>query len=470
MRTPHTRYGKFGGGVRYLRSILFPLLACFTVGLTCLAQEATPTPTPGSLDPSYGVNGFATTVISPSNWAVDVAVQGDGKAVVAVHGANPSGSGSDFYAARFDAAGYLDPGFGSGGVVRLQFTSAADAEHVEAVAVQPDGKILLAGYAYVKGSSYGFAVARLNQDGSLDTSFGSGGKVLFSVAQNTVLRGMALQLGDPLSAADDRVVLAGFSTSSGNDCALARLTSAGKLDATFGSGGKVIIQNGKSGSDGGCGPLAFQRVNGQERIVVAGARPGSTQGPRDFLIMRLTPAGALDASFGTGGKVFTDFGGTLDGANAVAVVGDGIIAGGRATSNTINNSTSKFVFAKYALNGQLDPSFGVGGKVTAEIPNSAIFGGMVIQPDGKIVAGGPLNTDASGTPRDFALVRYNADGSPDITFGPAGDGRVVTDYMWVDFGPYGLALQADGKILAAGGAYPTTPGPSVYVVLMRHVP
>jgi len=428
-----------------------------TVSETCAANPALP----GCLDASFGGAGLVATTVSPGNWAVGVVVQPDGKSVVAVRGTNPSGTGSDFYAARYDAAGYLDPSFGGAGAVRLQFTSCADAEHVRAIALLPDGKILLAGYAYIKSSTYGFAVARLNADGSLDTSFGTGGRAFFGFTQSTILQAMALQ-------SDGRIVLAG--NAGDNDFSVARLTAGGQLDGTFGSGGKVVVQTAKSGSGGQATAVAVQRVNSEERIVVGGTSPASGSLSRDFAVIRFTPAGALDASFGSGGKVFTDFSGYADRANAVIIAGEGIILGGVAGADS-TNTVNHFGLVKYRLNGQLDTTFGVGGKVTTDIPYSAnlsVFA-MAVQADGKIIAGGESRYTTTG-PGDFILARYHPNGSPDVTFGPTGNGQVVTDYALVDRGPNGIVLQADGKILVAGAFCLTNPGSFEYVGLVRYMP
>ena len=415
---------------------------------------------PGSLDTCYGSNGIVTTSISPGNWAVGVVAQPDGKAVVAITGANPSGSGYDFYAARYDVAGNLDPTFGGTGVVRFQFTSCADAEHPAAIALQGDGKIVIAGSAYIKSSTYGFAVARLNPDGSLDSSFGNGGRVFFGFSQSTLLHAIALQ-------SDGKIVLVGNSwggSGSGTDFSVARLTTSGNLDSTFGSGGKVVVQTAKSGS-GGCNGVAIQQINGEDRIVAVGSA-ATHNNLADFAIMRFTPTGALDASFGSGGKVFTDING-WDKASAVVVIGDSIMVGG-LNSRDGTFPAFDFALAKYRVNGQLDTTFGNGGKVSTDFGQMDLIHAMALQGDGEIVAFGQMQYYPSSA-MNFAIARYNSDGGLDSTFGLSGDGKVSTNYVYENH-PNGLALQPDGRILAVGGFSIANAGSYEYVALVRYMP
>jgi uncharacterized delta-60 repeat protein len=426
-----------------------------------LMNYATCSPTsllPGSLDSCYGINGVVTTAINPdANWAVGVKVQNDGKSVVAVTARNPSGTGTSFYAARYEESGALDATFGTSGVVRVEFTSCDDSESVTSLAIQNDGKILLAGSAHITPNTYGFAVARLNPNGSFDNTFGNGGRVFFAFSQSsTSLQAMAVQ-------SDGKIVLAGQADA---DFCVARLTSTGSLDSTFGSGGKVTAQTAKSGS-GTVRAVAIQKINNEERIVVAGSRPASANTSRDFAVMRFTAAGVLDSSFGSGGKVFTNFYGYTDSLSDIVITGDSIIVGGKVSPTSA--TASQFGLVKYKLNGQLDITFGEGGKVVTNIyGGSNLLETLIIQGDGKIIAGGTV-TYGSAVPHDVALARYNPNGSPDTTFGFSGTGLVVLHYT-VDQIFEALALQADGKILGAGGVTFTTSGHMENIALFRFMP
>ncbi len=341
--------------------------------------------------------------------------------------------------------------------MRIQFTSCADAEHIAALALQSDGKILLAGSAYIKSNTYGFAVARLNADGSLDSSFGNGGRVFFGFSSSALLRDLVLQ-------SDGRIVLVGSQSS---DFAVARINANGTLDNTFGTGGKVVVQTVKStDSVGGANAVTLQSINNEERIVVGGGRPSTSKLSRDFALMRFTPSGALDSSFGSGGKVFTDFYGYMDRVDGLVIVGNSIVAGGMARRSTATEGAD-FGLVKYRVDGQLDSTFGIGGKVITDILGTQNYiEGMAIQPDGKIVAVGAASPDIFTG--DFALVRYNPDGSLDTSFGSGGNGVVLTDFSSRDTGTGGVALQADGRIVIAGSA--GTSSNTIYVVLLRYMP
>ena len=221
--------------------------------------------------------------------------------------------------------------------------------------------------------------------------------------------------------------------------------ASGALDATFGIGGKVTTDF-AGDSDEARGVV----LQPDGKIVAAGA--ANTEGSRDrgsggdFALARYNPNGALDATFGTGGKVTTDFNGDDDAAFGVVLQPDGkIVAAGAAKTSYRGQD---FALARYNPNGTLDATFGTGGKVTTDFngDDDAAFG-VVLQPDGKIVAAGAAKTSYRG--QDFALARYNPNGTLDATFGTGG--KVTTDFNGDD-AAFGVVLQPDGKIVAAGAA------------------
>jgi uncharacterized delta-60 repeat protein len=230
----------------------------------------------------------------------------------------------------------------------------------------------------------------------------------------------------------------------------------GDLDATFGAGGKVLTDFQAQSTDDGTA-VAIQPDG---KIVVVGV--SDANGPFEFALARYAPDGNLDPSFGSGGKVTTSFAGDPDESDqvfAVAIQSDGaIVVGGTADG-------ASFALVRYTAQGALDPSFGAGGKVTTA------FGGdfeqvsaLAIQPDGKIVAAGV--SDANGSP-DFALARYNANGSLDQSFGSGG--RVLTDFsQQSDDEAFAIAIQPDGKILAAGRSDAT--GNNLNFAVVRYMP
>lgn len=212
------------------------------------------------------------------------------------------------------------------------------------------------------------------------------------------------------------------------------------LDRTFGVDGRVSANIGDA-------DRAAVAIEPDGDIVTAGSR--GTPSGRDFALTRHDASGALDASFGPGGIAATDFGGDFDVANDVAALPDGgAVAAG--TTDAAGFTKLEFALARYRADGTLDPHFGSAGKVRTPILDASQATALLAQPDGKLVAGGSAAGGALAD-GDFALARYNADGSLDTTFG-GGDGIVTTDLGTRSDGIRALALQGDGKIVAVGSA------------------
>ncbi len=315
----------------------------------------------------------------------------------------------------------LDPGFGDAGKV----TNAA-LQEAEAVALQPDGKILIAGSA-----NGDFALARHNADGTLDTSFGSGGSVTTNLGSIDEGFDVALQ-------PDGKIVMVGRSGGpTGFDFGVVRYDADGSLDTAFGTGG-VVRTDFAGGADYAHGVV----IQADGKIVVAGH--AGLANDNDFALARYNGDGTLDASFGSGGKVTTNVAGVTDLGNAVTLQPDGkiVVVGAVDPSHTFDYH---FGLARYAVDGSLDTSFGQGGTIVGDLGSAA---GVVVQPDGKIIAAGNGLNSGPLVTFDFVLARYDADGSRDATFGD--DGRVTTDLSAdQDFGE-GVALQSDGKIVVVG--------------------
>jgi uncharacterized delta-60 repeat protein len=269
-------------------------------------------------------------------------------------------------------------------------TDFADSDdYAASVAVQPNGKIVAVGNTLTSAGA-DFALARYNRDGTLDTSFGTGGKVTTDFADSDdYAASVAVQ-------PNGTIVAAGYASSgTGNDFALARYNHDGTLDTSFGTGGKVTTDF--AGLDDRAYSVAVQ-PNGK---IVAAGFAGTGTGD-DFALAHYNRDGTLDASFGTGGKVTTDFADSDDYAASVAVQPNGKIV---AAGNTFTSAGNDFALARYNRDGALDASFGTGGIVTtgfAGAENVALS--VAIQPTGKIVAAGYSGFSSTGA--DFALARY----------------------------------------------------------------
>jgi uncharacterized delta-60 repeat protein len=379
---------------------------------------------PGSLDMSFGNGGKVITPFTnfSGDFAYAVAIQSDGKIVSA------GTSSADFALTRHNPDGSLDNSFGAGGKITTSVGSFIDASY--AVTLQPDGKIVAAGYTF--GTFEDFALVRYNTDGTLDSSFGTGGKVITAIGTSSdVASSLAIQT-------DGKIIAAGFTYSMNEDFALVRYNTDGTLDNTFGVGGKVITQI-ASGSDF----LSAIAIQSDGKIVAVGSSKNSNLTNPEFTLIRYDSDGSLDNTFGTGGIVTTVIGNSS--AHAVALQPDGriVVAGQGGTPN------NDFALARYNTNGTLDTSFGTNGIIRTTITgtSSDIAEALVIQSNGKIVAIGYTISNSSAA-NDFALARYNIDGSLDNSFGLGG--KVVTPVGNSQDTALAAAIQSDGKIMVAG--------------------
>lgn len=239
-----------------------------------------------------------------------MAVQTDGKIVVAGRGNN------NFAVVRYNSDGSPDTNFGVGGVAITDF-GANDEAH--ALTIQSDGKIVVVGTAQVSGANFSFGLVRYNSDGSIDMTFGSGGKVV------TGFTGFAAEALAGTIQNDGKIVAAGYADFlSGRDFGLARFDTGGTLDTSFGTGAEVTTDF------FGLFDMAFAiAIQSNGKIIAAGFAVNPNTTNRDFALTRYNSHGSLDTGFGVGGKITTDFGGGFDEAHAVAVQQDGqiVVAG-----------------------------------------------------------------------------------------------------------------------------------------------
>lgn len=392
----------------------------------------------GSLDNTFSGDGKQTQNVGASGHNANmVAIQNDGKIVVG--GDTWNGSNNDFVVARFNTNGSVDNTFATNGNVKTDFGSSDD--YANSLAIQSDGKILVEGYAYTYTSAdtrSAFVMARYNTNGSLDNTFDGDGKLKGVMKQGyTVYNSTVVQ-------PDGKVVAAGYAwNGSNNDFALARYNTDGSLDSTFSSDGKLTTN---FGADEYGNSVVIQSDG---KIVVAGYTISTNS---YFAVARYNTDGSLDNTFSSDGKLTTSFGSSDNFANAVAVQSDGkIIAAGY--TRTADGSNTDIAVARYNANGSLDNTFSGDGKQTTDINFSDDFGNSIaIQNDGKIVVAGRT---WNGNDNDFAIVRYNTNGTPDNTFD--NDGKQTTDFGFSDDYATSVAIQSDGKIVAGGynGNYST---------------
>lgn len=348
--------------------------------------------------------------------------------------------------------GSLDLSFalGNGKIPSLSFSSPEGTDdRARAVAVQADGRIVLAGAC--GGSVQEFCLARLNSDGTLDGTFvGPGangdGRIRFKFLSTN-----GIPFGGNLSAMviqpDGKIVTAGSCLS---DFCIARLNpSDGGFDTTFDgdsgtANGRLWFPVGASVDE-----ATSIALMPDGRIVVAGMCSNGAN--NDFCVVRLLSSGAFDTSFGATGKILVEVGALGDRAQAVATQPDGkIVIGGYCN----NGSNFDFCLVRLNVNGSLDTTFNADGKVVIAASGNQSTNALIIQPDGRILAAG----DCEGL---FCAIRLNADGSLDAMFnGPSG---TAGGFFTEGIGPFyskafALTQQTDGKFILAGECEVTSGG------------
>jgi uncharacterized delta-60 repeat protein len=419
---------------------------------TALALAGRVAAAPGDLDPTFGTGGLVGATVSGFAEGRAVVVQPDDKIVVA---ATDSG---DFALMRWNTDGTLDATFGGDGIVTTPIGVAAEPR---ALVRQPDGKLVAAGFT---GASLGaettwdFALARYEEDGDLDPTFGSGGIVIADLTgSRDLVSGLVVQ-------PDGTLVAVGF-----DHFILARFLADGTLDLTFGGGSGYVVTS--TGLPAGflVGRALLRQPDG--KLVAAGQFFDNAGfiGSDNFALARYHPDGTLDTSFGGDGRVYTDFPSgsenplffSLDEVRGVVLQPDGkIVAAGMAIGLPppgFGGQGLRFALARYEDDGDLDPGFGEGGLVLTEFAGSAerIFG-LTLQSDGKLIAVGRAHV---GDNTDFALARYKANGRLDPAFGACG--RATTAFY--EHGrntAHGVAVDAAGRIVAAGEIDEVTSGGS----------
>lgn len=400
---------------------LFFIGCCLTIAASYTANAQ-----PGSLDNTFGTGGKVTTTFGTADdYGNSVAIQSDGKIVVA--GISKPGTNFDFALVRYNSDGTLDNTFGTSGKVTTDFGGADDRGN--SVAIQLDGKIVVAGQ-----TNADYALVRYNSNGTLDNTFGSSGKVVTDFSSNSDYgNSVILQ-------PDGKIIVGGQSVGNNWDFSMARYTSNGTLDNTFGISGKITMDFHLGGYSYDYGGFVTLQPNG--KILLAGSAYDTVH---YFGLLRYNSNGSVDNTFGTGGKVCMTFGGSDLEGRAVAVQADNKIVMAGWSNIGVHQA---FALARFDTIGNLDNTFGTGGKVTTVIgtANAGAYS-MVIQADGKIILAGHSYNYYD----DFTVVRYNSDGSLDNTFGSSG--KVVTNFANHDDGIFGIALQGDGKIVVAGNSY-----------------
>ena len=329
------------------------------------------------------------------------------------------------------AAGELDASFGTAGVVISGFSERSVTG--QSLAIQPDGKIVVAGYSTLEGGldADGFVLMRHLSDGTLDPSFGNGGRLWHPIAGGGSAKCVRLQT-------DGRIVVAGsVYAGAGSSFVVARYLPNGSADASFNGTGYVITSI--------SGNLDFANslvVQPDGKIVVAGTKSDASGINDDFVLVRYTNTGGLDSGFNGSGIQTTSIGAGRDYAGSIALQDDGklIVAG-----SSQQGGGNDMVVARYTSSGIPDTTFSGDGIALISTEADDAGQSVAIQNDGKILLAGYSFTNGGS---DFALLRLNSDGTRDASFGSAGIAVTLVS-SGNDVGQ-SVVVQANGKIVVAG--------------------
>ncbi len=378
----------------------------------------------GKLDPGYlDIYGVARTAL----------IQNDGKILLV---------GQTFYTndivmARYLKKGEIDSSFGKNGVYQ-NYNAGGYAEGNPIAALQKDGKIVVAG-TVVSGNNTSYpTVSRYLPNGSIDSSFGKNG-VSYRVFNSKEVQAEAIAIQP-----DNKIVIVGNYRLPNRSVGIMRYTSNGKVDTTFGENHTGVFQIllNKNGD-------AFWTVVIQPdgKIIAGGVTAGIDPG-LDFVMLRTTVDGRPDSTFGRNGVVTTDFCNNDDRGESIALQPDGkiIFAGQVHCGNNYN-----FGIGRYLPDGRLDSSFGTKGKVITDFSGYDDYAtSIAIELNGKIVAGGVSFLSSNTSSGNFALAQYKTNGTLDSSFG--NNGTTITDFHGLQDWGYDAALQKDGKIILCGFA------------------
>lgn len=394
----------------------------------------------GDPDPAFSDDGRVALLSAGPFVARAVALQANGRILVGGAWCDPGASGdatcladgdSSFRLARLTADGGLDSEFGDRGFVTTQIGSGR-SQAFDVLALD-DGSIVAGGVAHEGGHDV-FALARYDQRGALDRSFGDNGVVLAPVGRDFAA------IGDLAAGPDGTIYASGQAVDPNGQArtAVARFTADGALDRSYGDRGITI-----AGAAYGYGLGAIVDPSGA--ATVAGIASGSTA-PETYRFgeLRLTPTGATDQGFGSGGSAQQAVGGSASFANALlARPGGGWVAAGAATGT---DNRQAMALVQGVAGGGLDDGFGTGGVTLVPVADGAVANDAVALDDGRVVAVGQAAMDGGYA---FATARVLGDGRLDPTFGIGGVTTLAWDRFPVARATAG-ALEPDGRLISVG--------------------
>ena len=397
--------------------------------------------TDGTLDNSFSDDGIQIIDSSLMDGLEDMAIDSEGRIYVA--GSKITNGRYISKIPRFTSAGVLDYSFADAGLRTIDLQVYATYPY--SIAIQNDGRILVAGVYVTGGVGLEYFAARLNADGSLDNSMDDDGIIIDYINVGST------QFYASVVQADGKIVCAGGTRTQGysSDFLVARFNTNGWLDTTFSHDGFATVRFEPAANTNFFSSIAYGvalQPNG--KIVVAGYNYGSG-GNVDYALARLNADGGMDNSFSEDGKLTTDLLGGDDLAYSVAIQPDGKIVAAGFSYHPEKPLNSDFSLVRYNVDGTLDNSFSWDGKQSTEFFSTDDRASKVlIQPDGKILVVGEAGYRSGSSNQDFGLARFRADGSPDDQFGYGGATRI--DFQGGSDAAFDAALLPDGTFLVSG--------------------
>jgi uncharacterized delta-60 repeat protein len=346
----------------------------------------------GSLDNSFAIDGKATVDFSSTDgdFATAIAVQSDGKIIAVGNGYESSGDQTITEVVRLNNDGTIDLSFGNNGKIEEDLFPLYVNEYYFELLIQPDSHLVVCGYKEMFGIIIDGIIIRATPSGELDNSFSGDGIFIYDSGYNDEFLDIAIQ-------PDGKIIAAGLQDLNGTKCLLLRLNMNGTIDSSFGTNGVVTFD----GNSGGFGIFSSVELMPDGNIIAAGVSYVSD----DFLIMRFSQDGIVDSTFGTNGTVTIDFNNESNSCQSINRQADGklIVSG---SSQGFSNDTH-FSIARLNTDGSIDSSFGIDGKITTDLLEKEYLFESALQADGKLIVTGWTSDNLPNT--SYAIVRYLSD-------------------------------------------------------------
>lgn len=392
-----------------MKKIFLPFVCFFLLAVSHYNASAQPA---GSLDPAFNSTGYYIHDFGFQDNLNQIILQPDQK-ILATGVALSSFFTGELEVLRLNTNGVPDVNFGTNGV----FAYPGSGEtYGYAIALTPDNKIIVGGIYFNVETDYtaDLLLIRLDQSGNLDPTFGTNGAIVVPLSPfDDYLQALAVQPDGKIVVSGTLGETAGFELR--NAPCIVRFLENGQLDTAFGTNGVVKFTPEAIDNE-----LTSCMVQPDGKIVASGHFEAEFVGYSNFdiLVVRVDENGIPDATFGVDGRVVTPVNGGVDDAFGMDIDNQGNIYVSGFTTLPVTLELD-MVLLKYLSNGQLDPDFGIAGLVTFNAQPYDVANDLVIQPDGKILLAGSIG-GAFLDPKSFALWRYLPNGSPDLTFGSTG--------------------------------------------------